>query len=123
MDFGINYTYAKLDFDQEKEPDFTTGFNTPEHKFKVSLGSANVFENLGFNLNVRWSDEYLWQATIANAVMPARTVVDAQINYVLPKMKSMIKLGVANLGAKEYQSAVGSPFIGSQYFISWSINQ
>ncbi len=123
LDFGVNYTYAKLDFDQEKDPDFSAGFNTPEHKFKFSLGSANIFENLGFNINVRWSDEYLWQASIANAVMPSRTVVDAQINYSVPKIKSIFKLGAANLGGDEYQSAVGSPFIGSQFFISWTINQ
>ena len=123
LDLGANYTYAQFDFDQEKDPDFSAGFNTPEHKFKVSLGSANIFENFGFNVNVRWSDEYLWQATIANAVMPSRTVVDAQINYSVPKIKSMFKIGASNLGGEEYQSAVGAPFIGSQYFISWVINQ
>ncbi len=123
LDLGLSYTYAKLDFDQEKDPDFTAGFNTPEHKFKASVGSANIFENLGFNVNLRWVDEYLWQATIANAVIPSRTVVDAQINYTVPKIKSMFKIGVANLSGVEYQSAVGSPFIGSQYFVSWVINQ
>ncbi|MCF6223273.1 MAG: TonB-dependent receptor [Flavobacteriaceae bacterium] len=123
LDLGLSYTYAKLDFDQEKDPDFTAGFNTPEHKFKASVGSANIFKNLGFNVNLRWVDEYLWQATIANAVIPSRTVVDAQINYTVPKIKSMFKIGVANLSGVEYQSAVGSPFIGSQYFVSWVINQ
>jgi len=123
LDIGVNYTLAKFDFDQESDPDFSAGFNTPEHKFKFSVGSPNIIGNLGFNVNVRRSDEYLWQATIANAVIPSRTVADAQINYFVPKIKSMFKAGGANLGGKEYQSAVGAPFIGSQFFVSWVFNQ
>ena len=123
LDFGVNYTLAKFEFDQESDPDFSAGFNTPEHKFKVSLGSPNIIGNLGFNINVRWSDEYLWQATIANAVIPSRTVGDAQINYFVPNINSMFKVGAANIGGKEYQSAVGAPFIGSQFFFSWVFNQ
>jgi hypothetical protein len=114
---------AKFDFDQESDPDFSAGFNTPEHKWKISLGSPRIVGNLGFNINVRWSDEYLWQSTIANAVMPSRTVSDAMVNYFVPKMKSMFKVGAANIGGKEYQSAVGAPFIGSQFFVSWVYNQ
>lgn len=123
LDLGLNYTLAKFDFDQASDPDFSAGFNTPENKWKVSVGSPDILGNLGFNLNVRWSDEYLWQSTIANAVMPARTVADAQINYFMPKIKSMFKMGAANIGGKEYQSAVGAPFIGTQFFVSWVFNQ
>ena len=122
LNIGANYTYAKLDFDQATDPDFSVGFNTPEHKVKFSLG-GEIFENMGFNVNVRWSDEYLWQASIANALIPSRTVVDAQINYAVPKLKSVFKIGATNLGGDEYQSAVGTAFIGSQYYVSWVINQ
>ena len=123
LDLGVNYTLSKFDFDQESDPDFAAGFNTPENKWKISLGSPKIVGNLGFNINVRWSDEYLWQSTIANAVMPSRTVGDAQVNYYIPKMKSMFKVGAANIGGKEYQSAVGAPFIGTQFFVSWVYNQ
>ena len=123
LDLGLSYTLAKFDFDQESDPDFAAGFNTPEHKFKVSLGSPNIVGNLGFNINVRWSDEYLWQSTIANAVIPQRTVGDVQLNYVASKINSLFKIGASNVGGKEYQSAPGSPFIGSQFFVSWVFNQ
>ncbi len=123
LDLGVSYTLAKFDFDQESDPNFSAGFNTPEHKFKVSLGSLNVIGNLGFNVNVRYSDEYLWQSTIANAVIPQRTVGDVQINYNAEKIKSFFKVGASNVGGKEYQSAPGSPYIGSQFFVSWVFNQ
>ncbi|RIA08384.1 TonB-dependent receptor-like protein [Flavobacteriaceae bacterium MAR_2010_72] len=122
FDLGFNYTYAKLDFDQASEPDFSAGFNSPEHKVKVSFGNDSLFKDFGFGVNVRWTDEYFWQASIANAIMPARTVVDAQINYSIPSLKSIFKVGGTNLGGKEFQSAVGGPFIGSQYYVSWTIN-
>ena len=122
FNFGVNYTYAKLDFDQDKEPDFSAGFNTPEHKVKASLGKTDLFENFGFNVSARWSSEFLWQSSIANAIVPERTVVDAQINYTVPKIKSTFKIGGSNLSGKEYQSAVGTGWIGSQYYISWVIN-
>ncbi len=119
---GLNYTFAKFDFDQKSDPDYEAGFNTPEHKVKISFGNTDVLENLGFNLNVRWNDEYLWESTFANAIIEAKTVVDAQINYTVPKWKSMFKIGGANLGGKEYLSAPGNGSIGSQYFVSWTIN-
>jgi hypothetical protein len=31
------------------------------------------------------------------------TVIDAQINYGIPKLKSVLKVGATNLGGKEYQ--------------------
>ncbi|WMI66490.1 TonB-dependent receptor [Aestuariibaculum sp. YM273] len=119
---SASYNFAKFDFDQSSDPDFSAGFNTPEHKVKISFGNANLFKNFGFQVNGRWSDEYLWQANIANAMIPSRTVIDAQINYTIPAIKSIFKIGGTNLGGKEYQSAVGTGYIGQQYFISWTIN-
>ncbi|VAW22360.1 TonB-dependent receptor, partial [hydrothermal vent metagenome] len=120
--FGVNYTYAKLDFNQATDPDYEAGFNTPENKVKVSFGNASVTENLGFMVNVRWSDVYLWQSSFVDTMVDARTVVDAQISYSVPSFKSTFKIGGANLGGKEYISAPGVGSIGSQYYLSWTIN-
>ena len=119
---GINYTYAKFDFDQESDPDYEAGFNTPEHKVKVGFGNTSLFENFGFNVDVRWSDEYLWESTFADAIIDARTVIDAQLNYSVPKIKSLFKVGGTNLGGKEYMSAPGVGAIGSLYYVSWVVN-
>lgn len=121
-DFGMNYTLAKFDFDQTTDPDYEAGFNTPEHKLKMSFGNPNLFDNLGFNINLRWSDEYLWESTFADAIIEDRTVVDAQINYTIPEWKSTFKIGGANIGGKEYMVAPGNGRLGSQFFISWTVN-
>jgi outer membrane cobalamin receptor len=119
---GLSYTYSKLDFDQTSNPDFRTYFNTPEHKVKFSLANPKLYKQLGFNVNVRWSDQYLWEATAASGLIDARTTVDAMLNYNVPKWKSVFKIGGANLGGKEYISSLGGGSVGSQYFVSWTIN-
>jgi outer membrane cobalamin receptor len=119
---GANYTYAKFTFDEASDPDFEAGFNTPEHKVKVQFGNPNMFKNFGFNVNLRWQDEFLWQSTFYDATIAARTTVDAQINFRIPQFKSTLKIGGANLGGKEYFSAPGVGAIGSQYYVSWTIN-
>lgn len=122
FNLGVNYTYSKFDFDQASDPDFEASFNTPEHKVKVQFGNPNVFENFGFNINLRWQDEYLWESTFHDAIVDSRTVIDAQINYSVPEWKSVFKLGGANLTGQEYFSAPGVGAVGSQFYLSWTIN-
>jgi len=121
-DLSGSYTYSKLDFDQNKYPDFTTNFNTPEHKFKASFGNTELFKNFGFNVAYRFSDDYFWEATFGNGVVPEFHVVDAQINLTVPSMKSIFKAGATNLTGKEYYTAYGTGYIGSMYYVSWTIN-
>ncbi|MEK7718674.1 MAG: TonB-dependent receptor [Bacteroidota bacterium] len=120
--FGLNYTWSKFKFDQSSDPDYKAGFNTPEHKVKASLGNSNVFKNFGFNVNLRWNTEYYWESSFQDANVPSSTVFDAQINYSIPKWKSVIKIGGANIGGHEYTSAPGTGYIGSQYFASWTLS-
>ena len=122
FNLGLNYTYAKFDFDQASDPDFEAGFNTPEHKVKLQFGKTDLFKNFGFNVNARWQDEYRWESSFLDGTMKARTVLDAQVNYSVPSMKSVFKLGGANLTGQEYLGATGVGAIGSQYYISWTIN-
>ncbi|WP_298531466.1 TonB-dependent receptor [uncultured Algibacter sp.] len=122
FDLGGSYTYAKLDFDRQMFPDFTTNFNTPEHKFKASFGNTDLFKNFGFNVAYRFSDNYFWEATFGNGLVPEFHVVDAQINLRLPSFKSSFKAGATNLLGEEYFTAFGTGNIGSMFYLSWTIN-
>ena len=122
FDLGFNYTYATFEEEGGSDPNFEAGFNTPEHKVKVQFGKTNLFKNFGFNVNYRWQDEFLWQSSYYDGMVDARSVVDAQINYTIPNLKSVVKLGGANLGGKEYFSAPGVGATGSQFYLSWTIN-
>lgn len=122
FDVGLNYTWSKFDFDQAADPDFEAGFNTPEHKVKMQFGHTNLFENFGFNVSARWQNEFYWQSTFLEGTVEERTVLDAQINYSVPSIKSVFKVGGSNLTGEEYLSAPGVGAVGSQYYISWTIN-
>ncbi|MDG1778077.1 MAG: TonB-dependent receptor [Flavobacteriaceae bacterium] len=121
-DLGGSYTYAKLDFDRDTYPDFTTNFNTPEHKFKASFGNTEVVKNLGFNIAYRYSDDFYWEATFGNGIVPEYHVLDAQVNLKVPSFKSTFKAGATNLLGDEYFTAFGTGFIGSMYYVGWTIN-
>jgi len=121
-DLGVNYTYSDFDFDQASDPDFQPQFNTPRNKVKASFGNTELFTNFGFNVNYRWTETYLWQNSFATGQIPSFSVLDAQVNYAVPSIKSVFKLGASNILGDEYFSAVGTGFIGSQYYLSWTIN-
>ncbi len=121
-DLEGSYTYTKLDFDRAANPDLQLNFNTPEHKFKASFGNTELFKNFGFNVSYRFSDDYFWEATFAQGVVPEFHNVDAQLNYTVPSIKSTFKAGGTNILGDEYFTAVGTGFIGSMYYLSWTIN-
>ena len=86
------------------------------------MGNAKLFKNFGFNMNVRWNTEYLWQSSFVDGYVPENTVLDAQMNYTIPKMKSVIKVGATNLFGKDYIQVLGAGAIGQQVFASLTIN-
>lgn len=119
---SVNYTYSGFDFDQSEDPDFRPSFNTPKHKVKATFGNDNVYKHLGFNVSWRWSDAFFWQASFADGDVPAYHVVDAQVSYGVNFLNSTFKLGASNIGGHEYFQAIGTGYIGSMYYLSWTIN-
>ncbi len=126
FELGVNYNHAQFEYDEEKDPEFIPGFNTPKHRVKAMLGNDSVVKTgsfqLGFNTNVRWSDEYLWQSSFADGIVPENTVIDAQLTFGLPKIKSLIKVGANNLFGDDYLQVVGAGKIGQQWYASLTIN-
>nr|WP_315205345.1 TonB-dependent receptor [uncultured Flavobacterium sp.] len=122
FEIGANYNYAEFKFDQSKDPSFEAGFNTPKHRVKASIGNEKLFPNFGFNVSGRWNSEYLWQSSFADGTIVSATVIDAQLNYNIPSLKSTLKVGASNIGGKEYGQVLGAGLIGQQYFASWTIN-
>ncbi|MNG33631.1 hypothetical protein D3C84_1199280 [compost metagenome] len=59
---------------------------------------------------------------MVDGMINSATVVDAQINYSMPGLKSTLKIGASNIGGKEYAQVLGAGLIGQQYFASWTIN-
>jgi len=44
------------------------------------------------------------------------------VNFMLPKINANIKVGGVNVGGCEYQMMPGSGYIGSQYYVGFTLN-
>jgi iron complex outermembrane receptor protein len=123
--FAINgsYNFATFDDNSEGNSEFRAGFNTPENKISVGIGNRKVTDNLGFHVNFRWQEEFLWQSDFGSWVVPEFGVLDAQVNYKVPSIKTIIKLGGTNLGGNDYRTNFGGPFVGQQYYLSLTFDQ
>ncbi|MBL7873696.1 MAG: TonB-dependent receptor [Cyclobacteriaceae bacterium] len=121
--FSLNGSYSYASFDANESPDFRAGFNTPNNKFNVGIGNRKLLNNLGFNLNFRWQEGYLWQSSYGVWNVPEFGVLDAQVNYKLTALRSMVKVGATNLGGGDYRTNLGAPFVGQMYYISLTFDE
>ena len=121
--FILNGNYSYATFDANESVDFRAGFNTPTNKINVGIGNRKIIENLGFNVNFRWQEGFLWQSNYGVWNVPEFGVLDAQLNYKFSALKSMIKIGATNLGGGDYRTNLGSPFVGQQYYISLTFDE
>ncbi|MDH7448151.1 TonB-dependent receptor [Aquimarina sp. 2201CG14-23] len=122
FDLGVNYTFTKEEFDEDNTFSLFSLFNTPEHRVKVLFGHKNLFKNFGFNTSFKWASDFQWTDAFGVSEIPSFTVIDAQMNYKIKSLKSVIKVGATNIGGEEYYTGLGTGFIGSQYYIGLSIN-
>jgi outer membrane receptor protein involved in Fe transport len=104
---------------------FLSGFNTPKYRINAGFGNKGFGKNdrLGFSVNFRWQDDFFWEGGgLADGTVPAYTTLDAQVNYKLPKIKSMIKIGGTNITNNYYRTGFGNPYIGGMYYVSFGYN-
>lgn len=122
FEFFGNYSWADFDLEEEGS-DFNAGFNTPNNRFTVGLTGKNLIDHLGFNLSYRWQEEFFYSSSFGRGNMPSFGVLDAQISYRIPSIKTEIKVGGSNLGGDSYRTNVGNPFIGQIYYVSLTFDQ
>ena len=118
-----NYNYATFDSEQSDGSTFRAGFNTPENKLNLGVGNRKLTKNLGFNLNFRWQDKFLWQSDFGDWNVPEFGVFDAQVSYKITSIKTIAKIGGSNLFGKDYRTNLGGPFVGQQYYISLTFDE
>lgn len=121
--FSLNGNYSYASFDANETADFRAGFNTPTNKFNIGISNRKLLTNLGFNINFRWQEGYLGQSSYGTWNVPEFGVLDAQVNYKLTALKSMVKVGATNLGGGDYRTNLGAPFVGQMYYISLTFDE
>jgi len=120
---NMSYEFNELDYTPSSATStFEPSFNTPNHRFKVSLVGQNINNNIGFNVSLRSNSEYEYQASFIDETIAANTVIDAQVSFTLDKLKSVLKIGGTNIGGDDYVSLVGSGMIGQMFYTSLTFN-
>ena len=104
---------------------FQAGFSTPKYRLNAGFGNSGLGKKkrIGFNVNLRWQDDFYWESGgLADGTVPSYTTLDAQVNYKLPKIKSMIKIGGTNITNHYYRTGFANPYIGGMYYVSFGYN-
>ncbi len=118
-----NYNYASFTPPANQSPDFISGFNTPTNKYNVGISNRKIAKNLGFNMNFRYQDGFLWQSSYGTWNVPKFGVFDAQVSYKIAQAKTMVKIGGTNIGGGDYRTNLGAPFVGQTYYISLTFDE
>lgn len=121
-----NYSWNKLIKTAEDDP-IIPAFNTPEHKFnigisgrklKIPLGKKSI-KNIGFNINYKWVEGFVFEGSPQfTGFVPTYDMLDAQINYLIPKIDTTIKIGASNILNNRRFQTYGGPEIGRMGYIS-----
>lgn len=122
---GATGTWATFDL-MEANPDNIPAFNTPEYKAGITFGNAALTDRLGFNVAYRWQDAFEWRGTLTQlrpGMVEAYSLVDAQVSYRLPTLRSVVKLGANNLFNNQVVQAYGSPTVGGIYYVSLTFDE
>jgi iron complex outermembrane receptor protein len=130
FNLGGNISYNTLN-DAGDLSNEQIAFNTPEYRYNVSFGYRDSRKPFGFNLVYRYQDSYLWQSSFVGpavrvteqSIMPAFGTLDAQVNYKLKNLKSILKIGGTNILNESYQSNWGNPTVGALYYISITFDE
>lgn len=103
---------------------FQAFFNAPKYRLNAGLSNSGMGkkQNFGFNVILRWQDAFTWDGELANGRVNAFTTVDAQVNYKMKQIKTMIKIGGTNILNHYYKNGYGNPEIGGLYYVSVGYN-
>ena len=102
---------------------FRASYNTPKYRFNLKLSNRKVTDRLGFNVNYRWQQAFLWESSFGVGIIPAFGTLDAQVTYKIPDWKSNIKLGASNLLNERYTTSFGNPSLGGIYYIQITFDE
>ncbi len=100
---------------------FVTGFNTPEWSTNLSFGNREIIKNIGFNVTWKWQDAFLWESPLVTGDVAAVSTLDAQVSFRIPKLKSQVKAGGANILNHHHIQYAGGPTLGALYYVAVTV--
>ena len=122
-----NYNYKNLEINgvPPGESDFISYFNTPKNMYSFTFANRELFKNFGFSASLRFQDDFMYESTFANMMIPAYGAFDAQVNYKIESIKTIVKVGGNHIGIgnNDYRNRPGGPFIGKLFYVSLTFDE
>lgn len=117
-----NYSWNQLLKTVEEDP-IIPAFNTPEHKFNLSLSARDLaFRDLGvwgFGVNYKWVQGFVFEGSPQfTGFVPTYDLLDAQVNLRVEKWNTTFKAGGSNLLENIHIETYGGPFVGRMAYAS-----
>ncbi len=119
--FAGNYSWNILN--TKTDDPIIPAFNTPPHKFNVSISGREVkignTNNFSFNINYKWIKGFVFEGSPQfTGAIPTYDLLDAQVSYTFPKASTTLKIGASNVLNKQQFQTYGGPRIGRMAYIS-----
>ena len=131
-----NYSFNRLNRRGSTDP-IIPAFNTPQNKFNIGLSGRNVMaqlnllnrisdrlpviylKNFGFYVNYKWQQGFLFEGSPQfTGHIPGYGMLDAQVNYHVPKINTTFKIGASNILDNRVYQTYGGPLIGRLAYVS-----
>lgn len=116
--FGGNLTFDTINDDFEDDSGFQNQFNTPKYRFNIYTGNRFINKFMGFQVNYRWQDSFVWQSTFGVGEIDAYGTLDAQVNFRIDSWNTKVKVGASNMLNQYYISSLGSAQVGGMYYVT-----
>ena len=132
---GFNYFYAKKhalngnysynELTSGEDDPIIPAYNTPRNKFNIGISGRDIitpilsFGRWGYSINYRWIEGFTFEGSPQfTGDIASYGLVNAQVNYSVPKWYSTLKIGASNaLNNKVYQ-VYGGPRVGRMAYVS-----
>lgn len=125
--FALNGNYSWNRLNSESDDPIIPAFNTPEHKYNIGISGRDIrlklgnftLRNWGFNINYKWVQGFLFEGSPQfTGEVPTYDMLDAQINWKIPKIKTTFKVGASNILNNRSFQTYGGPRVGRLAYIS-----
>jgi outer membrane receptor protein involved in Fe transport len=116
-----NTSFAKLK-NVANNDGFEEAFNTPRWIVNVGINNSTITKNIGFGINYKFQEAFLWQSALATGTVPKIHNVDAQLTYYLRKQGLQLKVAGTNILNRQYVSFIAGPTIGAFYYVTITFN-
>jgi len=122
--YSLNGNYSFNELITDVKDNIVPAFNTPKNKYNIGISGRDIQisknkNTFGFNINYKWVQGFLFEGSPQfTGLIPSYDLLDAQINYTILKLNTVIKLGASNLLNNMQFQTYGGPRIGRMGYLS-----